>query len=521
MQAHCSASRPSGGSLRPAAYDLLEREAAETLARAESAANFGTFSYDFNRDALEWSRQALHILGFDPGSGPAKPSAALDAIHPEGRAAFAEGILAALAGKAQALTCRIIAVDGSERHLTVHLSLARDEHGMPRRLQGIAVDTTEHQRLEALLSDAQRLEGVGRLAGGIAHDFNNLLLVILATTELARRESRNPAVEPELDRIEEAAIRAADLVRQLLIFARGRPNQPELLDLTKVLPQTARLLERVLGDEVELDLRLPEGTVLWPIVADRGQIEQVVLNLAINAKDAMPDGGRIEISARNAAPGEAQHGVDRPSVVLAIRDSGSGMDPATLERIFEPFFSTKSWGTGLGLATCKTIVERAGGFIRARSAAGSGSVFELVFPRASGNPFEATPTRPPTLAVGSERVLVVDDSEAVRAVARRLLRLLGYEVVTARSASEARVALASQSSPIDLLITDLAMPRENGAAFARRVRTVHPGLRVLLVSARAHAVEELEQEFGPILAKPFTLEQLANAVRAALEARSE
>jgi two-component system, cell cycle sensor histidine kinase and response regulator CckA len=379
-------------------------------------------------------------------------------------------------------------------------------------------DTTEQRRLESLLRDAQRFEGIGRLVGGIAHDFNNLLLVILATTELTRREARDPMVEPELDRIEEAAIRAADLVRQLLVFARGRKHKPEPVDLGSVLPQTSRLLERVLGDEVELRLELPEAGTLWPIVADRGEIEQVVLNLAINARDAMPGGGKIEISARNAASGDP---LQRPCVVLAIQDTGSGMDPETLERIFEPFFSTKSWGTGLGLATCKTIIERAGGFIRARSAAGAGSIFELVFPRAAGNPLERTALRATNLARGSERVLVVDDSDAVRAVARRLLAHLGYQVLTARSASEARVALKSRTTPVDLLITDLVMPGENGVLLARRARAHNPRLGVLLVSARAQAIEELEHEFGPMLPKPFTLEQLASAVRTALKGRPE
>jgi len=236
-------------------------------------------------------------------------------------------------------------------------------------------------KLEEMLGRSQRLEMLGRMTGAIAHDFNNLLLIVFGATELARLATRDPRVEVELSRIEESSIRASGLVRQLLGFAKGKPAEARRIRPGEVVSQLARLLELALGKKSALEINVPED--LWPVTADPGELEQVLLNLAINARDAMPTGGKFEISFRNLS----LSGEGVPSagdyVALKVCDSGTGMDAATLEKLFEPFFSTKPAGTGLGLATCKRVIERVGGTIAAQSRPNEGTTFEILLPRAA------------------------------------------------------------------------------------------------------------------------------------------
>jgi PAS domain S-box-containing protein len=393
----------------------------------------------------------------------------------------------------------------------------------------VAEDLSERKLLEEQLIQAQKMESVGRLAGGIAHDFNNLLTVIVGSTEVAlTRAAETKDARGPLKRVLESADRAAELTRRLLAFARKQPYSPVVLSLNECVAEAETMLQRLIGEDVDLRTRLE--TSLWCVKADRGQIMQVLVNLAVNARDAMPGGGELDVATRNhrftsavdghplMAPGEY--------VSLTVADSGTGMTDEVQRHLFEPFFTTKEpgQGTGLGLATCYGIVKQNGGFIFAKSAVGRGSSFTVYLPRALGEP-AVVEDRPPARWVpeGRERVLLVEDEPTVRAVVVQVLEALGYEVLEARDGEEA-LALARDSkdarSRIDLLITDVVMPRMGGLALAERLIAELPGLPVLYISgypARGAGYGGRLDRNAVLLEKPFTPQALASKVREVLE----
>ena len=371
-------------------------------------------------------------------------------------------------------------------------------------------DVTDRVRAEQQLLQAQKMESVGQLAGGVAHDFNNLMAAVLCHTELARDAlPQGSAALDDVQQIERAALRAADLTRQLLAFARKQVTNARVVDVAALTEGLARLLRRVLGEDVELTLDLERG--LWPVRIDPSQMEQVLLNLALNARDAMPKGGRLRIVARNEPSPMGAH------VRVSVIDTGVGMSEATRSRVFEPFFTTKEVGrgTGLGLATCYGIVTQAGGHITVESAPGEGAAFHVVLPRTEeAEPPPATDLRPSRDGSPAEVVLLVEDHDMVRDIAARALRARGYTVLVAVSGAQA-IALA-RDQRVDLLLTDVVMPGMGGPELAARMRAERPALKVVLMSGyapelAAHANEHL-------LSKPFTPATLAAAVRAALDA---
>jgi two-component system cell cycle sensor histidine kinase/response regulator CckA len=369
------------------------------------------------------------------------------------------------------------------------------------------------RRSEEQLRQAQKMEAVGRLAGGIAHDFNNLLTVITSYSDLVLEElGRDDPKRDDIEQIRKAAQGAAALTRQLLAFSRQQVLEPKVLDLKATVTGTKKLLQRLIGADVEVTTSLAPD--LGAVKADTGQLEQIIINLAVNARDAMPGGGRLAIDACNVEDAPARPG---RYVMLALSDTGIGMDDETKARIFEPFFTTKESGkgTGLGLATVYGIVERAGGFISVESAPGRGTSFKVYLPRVD-EPIASvvTPAATAEPRRGTETVLVVEDAASVRVVTRQVLERYGYVVLEAPNGDTALRLAAKHHGPIQLLVTDVIMPGLSGRQLAGQLAPLRPEMKVLYVSGYADEVES----GVAYLQKPFAPETLARRVRDVLDA---
>jgi two-component system, cell cycle sensor histidine kinase and response regulator CckA len=378
----------------------------------------------------------------------------------------------------------------------------------------------ERRELEQNLRQAQKMEAVGRLAGGVAHDFSNVLAVILGYSELLIRDL--PTTDPRLrecaDGIIEAAHRAVGVTRQLLTLSRKKLLRPEVLSLNRVVQDLHKLLGRAIGERIELSLQLQDG--IWPILADSDQLAQVLLNLAVNSRDAMPDGGPLAISTANADLGEPPRDLPVPAgryVTLTVKDGGCGMSEEVRTRIFEPFFTTKETGTGLGLATVYGIVRQAGGAIRVESRPGEGSAFTVYLPVAEEKvarimiPVAASAPR----GLG-ETVLVAEDEDALRTLLGRVLAGSGYHVIAGRNGAEALDAVRQRGGRVDLLLTDLVMPRMGGAELATALAGEQPGLKVLFMTGHtddAHVEDRLVDGGVELIQKPFTSEALLGHLR--------
>jgi PAS domain S-box-containing protein len=371
-------------------------------------------------------------------------------------------------------------------------------------------DVTGSRQLEQKLAESQRLESIGRLAGGIAHDFNNLLTAIIGYSTLIEQRALAPEAEADLAEIQRAAERGAQLVRQLLAFARRQVLTPEPLDLNAVLDDVGSLLRRVIGEDVRL--RMEPARALRTARADRGQLEQVLMNLAVNARQAMPHGGTLTIRTFDLDRPEGETEL-RHWVALEVSDTGAGMDETTRSRIFEPFFTTRPEGTGLGLATAHGIVSQSGGEIDVSSEPGRGTTFTVLLPA------EAAPADPTGSGHGPATVLLVEDEEVVRALARRLLQRRGYTVLDATDGEHALEIAGRHEGPIDLLLTDLVMPGLRGDEVASRVLALRPETRVLYMSGYADDTIDRALVSAPLLEKPFSGDAFARSVREALEQR--
>jgi PAS domain S-box-containing protein len=393
-------------------------------------------------------------------------------------------------------------------------------------MEGIIVDITERKQLETQLQQSRKMEAVGRLAGGIAHDFNNLLTIIKGYTELAlNRTVPHPEIHADIERIENASERAAALVRQLLAFSRKQVLQPKTLDLNSIALNLDKLLRRLMDENIEMITRVDEN--LGAIRADPAQIEQVIMNLVVNARDAMPKGGRLTLETCNAELDSAyasDHASVRPGsyVMLAVSDTGIGMDEETVAHIFEPFYTTKESGrgTGLGLSTVYGIVKQSGGYIWVYSEPGRGSTFKVYLPRAD-DPAQAPAAEKPgrDSRRGTETILLVEDEAGVRELARSVLAAQGYEVLVAGRPEEAIGLLQNHSREIQLLLTDVIMPTMSGRELARQVTAVRPQTRVLYMSGYTDNVISaggMLEEGISFLQKPFTPTVLIHKVREVL-----
>ena len=397
-------------------------------------------------------------------------------------------------------------------------------------IMAMVEDVTETRRLEEQLRQAQKMEAVGLLAGGIAHDFNNIIAAMLIYAEFAT-EALDPAHQAaqDIEEIASAARRGATLTHQLLAFSRQQPHQPRVVPLNSIVAGMNAMLRRVLNHDVEVATVLAEPA--WSVTADPGHLDQIILNLAINAQDAMPGGGTLSIETRNetlddarareleVAPGE--------HVALRVTDTGSGMDEATRSRIFEPFFTTKEIGkgTGLGLATVFGIVKQSGGSIAVRSEPGDGCTFTVLLPRAGARRFSEPPSQLPLgpSETGTETILLVEDEPHVRAVVSRLLEARGYRVLRATDARHAMELLLTGEQDVQILLTDIVMPGIDGRVLANGARTVKPQLKVLFMSGHTQHPAVTRAPFGPdehLMRKPFTAQELVRAVLCALDGGS-
>jgi PAS domain S-box-containing protein len=422
--------------------------------------------------------------------------------------------------------------DGTPITVEGRWSLVRDDDGTPKSILSVNTDLTERKKLEKAeeqLRQAQKMEAIGGLAGGVAHDFNNVLSVILSYVQLIITDLK--AADPlraDLEEVKKAGLRAMDLTRQLLAFSRKQILQPVVLEVNEVVGNVEKMLGRLLGEDIDLTFTTPPG--VGRIHADAGQIEQVIMNLVLNARDAMPNGGNLMIETANVtvdAGYSAEHvGVQPgPYVMLAVTDTGVGMDRATQARIFEPFFTTKdkSKGTGLGLSTVYGIVQQSGGHIEVDSQLGKGSSFKIYLPRSDRDLASPTPeVKASTSLRGTETLLLVEDEEQVRAIMRTILRKNGYHVLEAQNGGEALLICEQFAGSIHLLLTDVVMPRMSGRQLAERVGPLRPEMKVLFVSGYTentivhHGVLDAGVEF---LAKPIMPRPLLTKVRSLLDQR--
>ena len=444
--------------------------------------------------------------------------------RPGDREGFLQQVFASGSVKNQRLDLQ--RVDGERVCVLASATVMRSDDGRVQGLRGILRDVTEQRSIEHQLYQSQKMEAVGRLAGGVAHDFNNLLTAVIGYADLLAAQLEARGERPShLEQILGAADRGADLVRQLLGFSRQQTLRPKIVDLNRIVSGIEKLLGRVIGEDVKwvTDLDPDLGSVL----VDPNQIEQVVLNLVVNGREAMPDGGHLTLKTRNLEadkrplPGRLHEG--QSYVVLEIEDTGSGIEESLLDQIFEPFFTTKSAGTGLGLATVYGIVQQSDGQIRVDSRPGRGTRFTIYLPQVSGTPEQAQQAEEQRgLPGGNETILVVEDESAVRNLLRQFLTTQGYRVHTARDGVQGWRLFEHRQGEIDLLLTDVVMPRMGGQELAEKVREVHPDLRVLFMSGysekQASLLEQMEgsQETG-FLQKPFTIEKLANTLRELLD----
>jgi PAS domain S-box-containing protein len=416
--------------------------------------------------------------------------------------------------------------DGSFMWARVNMSVHRDTDGQAQHFIAVIEDITEWRMLEAQVRQSNKMDAIGRLASGVAHDVNNLLSVVLSYSEMLSQELEdNDRMRSDLDEIRAAGVRAADLMHQLLAFSRQQVLQPKVVDLCEVVNGMEKMLKRLIGEDVELVARVSPG---GKILVDPGQMEQVIMNLAVNARDAMPRGGELTIDAAevmlDAAHASEQVGArPGPHVVLTVTDTGVGMDKATQARIFEPFFTTKEEGkgTGLGLATVFGIVRQSGGMISVQSELGKGTTFKVYFPLAQGAVPPEAPLAPPDMGNlrGSETILLVEDEERVRVLGRTILRKYGYHVLEAQSGGDALLLCEQHQAPIHLLLTDVVMPRISGRQLAGRLRPVRPEMKVLYMSGYTDDAVLRDGVVNATVAfiqKPITPEALARKVRQVL-----
>jgi two-component system cell cycle sensor histidine kinase/response regulator CckA len=445
-------------------------------------------------------------------------------IHEADRARVTEGLEQAVqSGRYGPIEHRIVHPNGEVRWVSASGVATRDHEGQLLRIVGSVQDITHRRVLEARLLEAQKLESIGRLAGGVAHDFNNMLTAILGNVALATRSGSLDEVQPFLAEIREAAERSAALTAQLLAFARRQVIEPKVIDPNALIDRLTALLRRVLGEHIALTIALRSTAC---VKVDASQLEQVVLNLVTNARDSLPRGGRLSVETSDVELSDAQaHGqldaTRGPYLRIAVSDTGGGIPAEALPHVFEPFFTTRPGGTGLGLATCYGIVKQSGGHITVHSTPEQGTTFVVYLPRIDEREAESAPrVAAVTPSVNGERVLVVEDEPAVRSVIARSLALASYRVVVASNGAEG-LRVAGEQGPFDILVTDLVMPGMSGWEVGKRLGALWPKLRILYISGYTEDAIVHGGVLEPgvkFLQKPFSPAELLSALRHLLPA---
>lgn len=506
------------------------------LEKAQEVAHIGSWAAELDgSDRLRWLPETHRIFGIPPGELVGTFEAFLSFVHSDDRSAVRAAIAAALDSRQPyEIEHRIVRRDGSVRWVQEKAGIVCGADDRPLRLVGTFQDVTERRELEGQLRQSQKMEAVGRLAGGIAHDLNNALTAIAGYAELAL--SAVPAdhvARADIEEIRRGAERAGSVTRQLLAFSRKQLFEPRLVELNTLVLDLGRLLERLLGTGVGVDTRL--AAELPSIVGDPGQLEQAIINLSVNARDAMPSGGRIALSTSLDTVDEAyarSHMPMQPGryVVLSVSDTGQGMSRETQARIFEPFFTTKDLGkgTGLGLTMVWATIKQIGGFVFVESDIGRGTTFRLYFPpapapviEAHSDPVPARGAAPASSGGGRETLLVVEDEPAVRSLVASTLGREGYQVLVAASADEALAIARPQLGAIDLLLTDAIMPGRSGIDLVNALAAERPDLPMILMSGYTAQTLDMSALTRPVslLQKPFTPRELRQRVRDVLDGR--
>lgn len=511
-------------------YLAVQRDV--TLQReAERAAELAHVAIEHAPDGVCWfepagrilyvNRMTISLIGFAPEE--LRTRSVFDLVPDGSREWFEERWRDLVRSGTIELKTDIIRKDGSK--LPVEIRVTRVLFGQEAYGCALVRDISERARLEAELLQAQKMEAIGRLAGGVAHDFNNLLTAISGYADLALSRTTDSAAAEDLREIQGAVERAGSLTRQLLTFSRRQTSAPEIIEMRAALDRSLRLIGRLVGEHILL--AASGGDETWPVRIDPGQLDQILVNLAVNARDAMPKGGTLSFTLSNLmlGPGEVAAGGRERSgafVRLTVADTGTGIPPELQSRILEPFFTTKpaGKGTGLGLSTVYGIVEQAGGFLLVDSDVGAGTRVSVHLPRAERDMIVVTEPVPGFAAPAEDgTVLLVEDDASVRSVAARFLTDRGYRVLVARDVADALRIARTDPRRIDLLLTDIVMPSLNGPDLAQRIVEWRPSMRVLYVSGYADALglSASESQRIAVVPKPFTADRLASAVRQALE----
>jgi PAS domain S-box-containing protein len=508
---------------RQATKALAQSE--ERLRRALDAARMGTWFWSVETNTLTWDENLRQLYGLIPGERVSTYEEFLARVHPEDRAFVTEAVRRVLDGGGDLdYEFRILLPDGRSRWIADQGEVRRDEQGRPVYLAGVCTDVTERRMAQERLRQAHRMESVGRLAGGVAHETNNQMSVVLGAAAFILQRSDVPeAVRADVEFIRKAAERTAAVTAQLLAFSRRQILNPQVLDLSAIVTNWEPVLRRVMGEDIGVVLRLGPDT--GQVRADPGQLEQVLLNLALNARDAMPRGGTITVETYRAElsgeyarlkPGT----VVRPGQysVLVVSDTGHGMDKETVSHIFEPFFTTKGVGkgTGLGLSTVYGIVKQSEGYVWVYSEPGLGTSFKIYLPVRSEQMVPSPEVRGPVRSSAGETILVVEDEAPVRYMMKRALEEVGYRVVDAGSASDALNLLSRHTGDVSLLLTDVVMPGQSGRDLADRLGEVIPDIQVLFTSGYTDgdiARRGLLEPGAAFIQKPFTTDALVRAVR--------
>jgi PAS domain S-box-containing protein len=506
------------------------RESQDRFQFVARATNDAVWDWDLVSHGLWWNEGVSILFGYPPEQIGPDITWWYETIHPDDRERVKSDINAAVERGAESWSAeyRYRRADGSYAHVFDRGYVLHDGDGRPTRMIGAMMDITQRLQLEEELRQSQKMEAVGRLAGGVAHDFNNLLTIITGRTHLVlgRLKADDP-VRRSVEVIQKTADRAAGLTRQLLAFSRKQVLQRKVLDLNTMVADVSTMLRRLIGEDVDLLLTL--GPHAGRVNADRAQLEQALMNLAVNARDAMPEGGTLGLETDHVQLGAVPP--DRPDalppgpyVVLRVMDTGTGMDAATQARIFEPFFTTKELGkgTGLGLSMVHGIVRQHGGAIHVRSVEGGGTTFEIYLPQVetAAETGGADDSGAPQPATGQETILLVEDEDDVRALAREVLERQGYTVVEASDGAQAVTVYEKEGARIDLILTDVVMPRMSGREMVDRVRATRPDMRVLYMSGYTgdaivrHGVLDASML---LLGKPFTPLALIAKVREVLD----
>jgi PAS domain S-box-containing protein len=516
-----------------------EREAEERLRRSEAGlaaaqhlARIGSFEQELGDDGdATWSAELFRILGYDPSTTKPGLSAFMERVHPHDRAAVRRHFH----DRSQADTPprfehRLLLADGEVKHVSTRLEARQTAEQGGSRLIGTVQDISDrksadarHRALEEQLRQSQKMEALGKLASGVAHDFNNVLTVILGSTDaLTGLVGLNPESINHVSHINQAARKAAALTRQLLAFSRKEVARLEVVDPVSVIDEMKTLLQRLIGEHIEIEFDMPAAA--GRVTTDPIQLQQAVLNLALNAADAMPKGGRLTIAVQNVLSRDrVSRGDSTPTwVTLSVTDTGIGMSPEIRDRIFEPFFTTKESGrgTGLGLSTVYGTVKQMGGRIRVDSTPGEGSRFTICLPVAEDADASSADERPSRVLGGDEIVLVCEDDVMVRTVTEKMLSRAGYTVVVAENGRQALELAGHRDEPFDLVISDVVMPEMSGPDLVEAMLAKYPDLRALLVSG--YTPEKTAGHGGTVegvgfLHKPYRSEDLLRRVRDILD----